>query len=59
MKIERSYGMDGEKIYPYWECPECDAPNAGVEQCNPRLGAVRCDECGTVMVYAAPAGGAA
>jgi hypothetical protein len=46
-----NYGMDGERIWPNWECPQCDAPNAGAEQCNPKLGAILCDECGSVMVY--------
>jgi len=54
MKTE--FGMDNERIYPHWDCPKCDAPNAGVEQCDPRIMAaggepVRCDECGAVMVY--------
>ena len=46
------YGVDGEPIWPHWDCPECDAPNAGVEQCNPARGLpVYCDECGAEMVY--------
>ena len=54
MKTE--YGMDNERIYPHWDCPKCDAPNAGVEQCDPRIMAtggepVRCDECGAEMIY--------
>ena len=54
MKTE--YGMDGERIYTHWDCPKCDAPNAGAEQCNPLLHVgrkkrVRCDECGAVMIY--------
>jgi predicted RNA-binding Zn-ribbon protein involved in translation (DUF1610 family) len=54
MKTE--YGMDNERIYPHWDCPKCDAPNAGAEQCDPRLHVgrkkrVRCDECGEEMIY--------
>lgn len=46
------YGMN----YPHWDCPKCDAPNAGAEQCNPLLHVgrkkrLRCDECGAVMIY--------
>ena len=44
-------GMDGEQIWPHWECPNCDAPNPGAEQCNPANGAIECDECGSAMVY--------
>lgn len=49
-------GMDNERIYPHWDCPKCDAPNAGAEQCDPRLHVgrkkrVRCDECNAVMIY--------
>ena len=47
-------GLDGEKIWPHWECPNCDAPNAGVEQCDPRYGAVLCDECHSEMSYMVP-----
>lgn len=52
--MPKHYGMDGEEIWPHWDCPDCDAPNAGVEQCNPALAVyqpVLCDECGAVMVY--------
>jgi DNA-directed RNA polymerase subunit RPC12/RpoP len=44
-------GFDGEQVWPYWECPNCDAPNPGAEQCDPANGAIRCDECSSVMVY--------
>lgn len=56
MSNDNEIGMDGERLFPHWDCPKCDAPNAGVEQCDPRLHVgrrkrVRCDECGAVMVY--------
>lgn len=44
-------GADGERIYPHWDCPRCDAPNAGAEQCDPSRRRVRCDECNALMVY--------
>jgi hypothetical protein len=54
--MNTEYGMDNERIYPHWDCPKCDAPNAGAEQCDPRLHVgrkkrVRCDECNAVMIY--------
>ena len=54
----KHYGMDGEQIWPHWDCPACDAMNPGVEQCNPAYAEhpicgvpILCDECGAVMVY--------
>jgi predicted RNA-binding Zn-ribbon protein involved in translation (DUF1610 family) len=48
-KVNR--GFDGERVWPHWECPNCDASNPGAEQCNPASRVIRCDECGSVMVY--------
>jgi len=50
--MKPEYGMDGERIYPHWDCPKCDAPNAGAEHCNPRARKrPKCDECGAAMIY--------
>ncbi len=49
---EENIGMDGETVWPNWDCPQCDAPNAGVECCDPGSNtSVLCDECGAEMVY--------
>lgn len=48
-------GMDDEPVWPHWDCPNCDALNAGVEQVNPATvagyGPPLCDECGSEMAY--------
>lgn len=53
---EDCYGQDNERVWPHWSCPECDAPNAGAEQCDPRHGPIQCDECGSGMEYDDPNG---
>ena len=45
-------GMDGESVWPHWDCPNCDALNPGVEHHDPYYcTACYCDECGSEMVY--------